>query len=88
MDNNQEFEHESIQDNETVGAYLESLIDGFKKGKIVLTADGQQIELHPNNILHFDLSARSKGNKSKLTIKLSWRHSEPDGATSSDISIE
>ncbi len=87
MAKNEEFEHESIQDNESVGAYLESLIDGFKKGKIVLSVDSQKIELRPNNLLHFDLNARKKGSKSKLTIKLSWRDSDPGESSNNDVSI-
>lgn len=87
MASNKEFEHESIQDNQSIGAYLESLIEGFKKGKIVLTDEKQEIELNPNNILHFDLNAKKKGNKSKLTIKLSWRQSELNDTSGSDISI-
>ncbi|MCG8333167.1 MAG: amphi-Trp domain-containing protein [Proteobacteria bacterium] len=87
MAKNEEFEHESIQDNQTIGTYLESLVEGFKKGKIVLTAEKQEIELHPNNILHFDLSAKKKGNKSKMTIRLSWRRSDLDEDTKGDISI-
>ena len=86
--NEEEFEHESIQDNETISSYLESLIEGFKKGKIVLTADNQQIELNPNNILHFDLSAKKKENKSKITIRLSWRQSELDNQHKNEISIK
>jgi len=84
----EEFEHESIQDNETVGAYLESLIEGFRKGEIVLTSDSRRIELHPNNVLHFDLEAKKKGSKSKLTIKLSWRRSEPNAKADTDIIIK
>lgn len=87
MPDSEEFEHESIQDNETVGAYLESLIEGFRKGEIVLTSDNRRIELFPNNVLHFDLSARKKGQKSKLTIKLSWRDSSPNEPDNGDISI-
>lgn len=87
MAKNEEFEHESIQDNESVGTFLDLLIDGFKKGKIKLSAEDQQIELTPNNILHFDINAKKKGNKSKLTIKLSWRQTELKGKSKSDISI-
>ena len=87
MANTQEFEHESIQDNETVGAYLESLIEGFRKGEIVLTSDDKQIELHPNNVLHFDLEAKKKGQKSKLTIKLTWRQSGLTKNGDTNISI-
>lgn len=87
MASSEEFEHESIQDNETVGTYLESLIDGFRKGEIVLTSDNRKIELYPNNVLHFDLSARKKGQKSKLTIKLSWRQSDSENQNDGDISI-
>lgn len=87
MADNEEFEHESIQDNESVGAYLESLIEGFKKGEIVLSADNQIIKLNPNNLLHFDLNAKKKGNKSRLTIKLSWRHADLDNKKDGEISI-
>lgn len=83
-----EFEHESIQDNETVGDYLASLIEGFKKGKIVLSSDEHQIELTPNNNLHFDLNAKRKGNKSKLSIKLSWRNTDSNPESNGDITID
>lgn len=87
MANSEEFEHESIQDNETVGIYLESLIEGFRKGEIVLTSDDKKIELHPNNVLHFDLEAKKKGQKSKLIIKLTWRQSGLKKSSDAEISI-
>lgn len=73
MSGKQEFEHESVQDNETVSRYLKALIDGFESGKLVFTSEKRQLVMAPNNLLEFAIKAKRKGPKNKITLKFSWK---------------
>lgn len=79
MSEKQEFEHESVQDNQTVSQYLKALIEGFESGKVVFTSDKRQLVMEPNNLLEFSIKARRKDEKSKIVLKFSWKdiHTAP-----------
>jgi amphi-Trp domain-containing protein len=67
------FEYESYQDLETIQKFLESLTQGFAKEQIVLSSGDDTIELQPKNLLKFAVSAKKKEDKTKLSIKISWK---------------
>jgi amphi-Trp domain-containing protein len=67
------FTHESFQDACSIAAYFQSLIEGFEQGSIVLTSDEGELNLHPKDMLTFAVRAKKKGEKTKLTIKISWK---------------
>ena len=67
------FEYESYQDLETIQKFLESLTQGFAKEQIVLSSGDDTIELQPKNLLKFSVSAKKKEDKTKLSIKISWK---------------
>ncbi len=67
------FEYASYQDLETIQKFLESLTQGFAKEQIVLSSGDDTIELQPKNLLKFSVSAKRKENKTKLSIKISWK---------------
>lgn len=73
MGKREEFEHESIQDSRTIGAYLKALMDGFESGKIVFKSEDQEIVLFPNDLLELSIRARRKGEKNKLSFKIAWK---------------
>ena len=68
-----EFVHESLQDNQSVARFLKSLMEGFEKGKITLETGPDQIEFSPNDLIKFNLKAKSKRDKAKLTLRFSWK---------------
>jgi len=68
----QKFFFESFQDSETIKFYLESLIKGIAKKKIVLSTEGEDITLHPNGLLKLTVKARKKADKNRLSIKMAW----------------
>jgi amphi-Trp domain-containing protein len=68
----QKFIFESIQDSETIKSYLESIITGIAKKKIVLSTDGEDITLHPNGLLKLTVKARKKADKNRISIKMAW----------------
>lgn len=80
------FEFESIQDSQTIKDYLQSLVDGIDKGRIVLSTDGSELELNPALLIKFEVKAKKKGDSTKLTLRLSWRQPESGGAEAEEAS--
>lgn len=82
-----QFEHESLQDNASISAYLQALMQGFENGKIMFSSGNDEIELHPNNLLQFSVKARKKGEKNKISIKVSWKDSKTQNMKDGNIFI-
>mgnify|MGYP000628051185 CR=1 FL=1 len=69
----EKFVFDSLQDSDTIKQFLESLTEGFEKGNITLTSNGDEIYLRPEGMLNFMVKAKKKGNENKLSIKISWK---------------
>lgn len=69
----EKFVFDSLQDSETIKAFLTSLTEGFEKGSITLSTNGDDIELKPDGLLNFTVKARKKGTENKLSIKVEWK---------------
>ncbi|OQX24379.1 MAG: hypothetical protein BWK80_21145 [Desulfobacteraceae bacterium IS3] len=76
MAKDEQFEYESLQDNESIGKYLQALIDGFEKNKITFSSENNTVVVHPSSLLQFAVTVRKKDNKNKLSIKISWKDSK------------
>ena len=73
----EKFVFDSLQDSETIRDFLMSLTDGFDKGTITLSTNGDAIELSPKGLLNFMVKAKKKGSENKLSIKVSWKDAAP-----------
>lgn len=73
--------HESYQDSDTIQAYLESILDGLKKGTLKIASGEDELELIPNGLLQLQVSASARKSKQQLSMKISWT---PDNAPSQD----
>jgi amphi-Trp domain-containing protein len=71
----EKFVFDSLQDSETIRDFLTSLTDGFEKGCITLSTNGDAIELAPSGLLNFMVKAKKKGSANKLSIKVAWKDS-------------
>ena len=80
------FVYESVQDNETVSKYLESFVQGFRKGEISLKTKKNEINLEPNNLLQFQVKSEKKGKENKISLKISW--TDPDHTVTGDDYME
>ena len=80
------FEYESYQDLDTIQKFLESLNQGFAKERIIFSSGDDTIELEPKNLLKFSVSAKKKEDKTKLSIKISWKEGKIK-ATKTDLEI-
>ena len=85
---NKEFEHESMQDNASVVQFLKALIEGFEKGKISLKAGPDQMALVPNDLIKFNLKAKLKREKVKLSLRMSWKAEEEDQPNQEEFVID
>jgi amphi-Trp domain-containing protein len=72
------FEHESIQDKQSIQQFLTELINGIEKGRIILSAEKDQAVLSPAELIRFSIKTKQKTGKSKLSIKLTWKDSAID----------
>jgi amphi-Trp domain-containing protein len=79
MADRQDFIFESLQDTQTIKGYLESLLEGLDKGKIILRSNGEEICLEPTNLVKLGIKAKKKGTTRKITMKLAWK--EEKGVT-------
>jgi len=73
MAKDEQFEYESLQDNKSIGKYLQALIEGFENNKITFSSESNTVVLLPGRMLQFAVKVRKKNNKNKLSIKISWK---------------
>lgn len=67
------FEHESLQDRESIGRYLKALQDGFTAGKIELSNAEDTVSLSPNGLINLQIKVVQSRTESHLTIDVSWK---------------
>lgn len=70
-----EFDHESIQDGQSIKRYFDMLIEGFETGRITFTSEKNSMTMTPAELIRFSIKTKKKPGKSKLTIKLDWNDS-------------
>ena len=73
----EEFKHESLQDRVSIARYLQALQEGLEKGHLELVSDEKTVVLDPDGLVELEVRAKRKGNRRKLSIKLSWRDDDP-----------
>ncbi|MEZ4524634.1 MAG: amphi-Trp domain-containing protein [Desulfobacterales bacterium] len=81
------FEHESVQDSQTISRFLKELMTGFEKKNIVFESEEQQMVLHPDNLLEFGIKVKKKKDKNKITLKFFWKDSGQGAVSEADLSI-
>ncbi len=78
MGYDQKFVFESMQDAESIRAYLEAVMEGLRKGRLVVAAGKEEFTLQPAELLTFAVKARKRGGSGRLSLTISWRCSEED----------
>jgi amphi-Trp domain-containing protein len=77
-----EFEHESLQNQRTIVAYLEALKQGFASGKLSFRDPEGEIDLKPHGLVRFTVHADHKRDHARLTLRFDWRNGIEDGSRS------
>lgn len=88
MAGDEKFVFDSLQDAESIKKFLQSLVDGFDSGRIILNTSGDEIMLTPGELLNFQVKAKKKNNENKLSLKISWKDPKKEiASTEGSISI-
>jgi amphi-Trp domain-containing protein len=74
------FKHESVQDLDSLIAYLEAVSEGFRRRRLAMSDKDGELVLEPHGLIKFDIEAKCKGQSCKLVLKFSWkeRQGEPE----------
>lgn len=81
----EKFSFESLQDPKTIRDYLQSVIDGIDKGRVILSTEGQEIVLHPASLLKFSVKAKKKSDGGKLNLSITWKESKREALKVGEI---
>jgi len=73
----QDFQHESVQDTESVVTYLEAVIGGLRDGKLVLRSDERLLYMFPHGLMTLEVKAKRSGPRNKIALKMTWKDSKP-----------
>lgn len=67
------FNYESIEDEESILKYLDSLKEGFQKKKLIFSKNNSEIELIPGHLVKFEIKAKETDTEVKLNLKFKWK---------------
>jgi amphi-Trp domain-containing protein len=68
-----EFEHDSLQDTETLVAYLKEVTRGFEEGKLSVSGRDGEINLEPRGMIRFELRVSERADRCRLNMRFTWK---------------
>ena len=75
----EKFRHESLQDKESIGKYLNALSDGFLNGKLQFSWKDKRLVLEPQSLIKFDIETKKADGEVKMTLRFRWEQAS-DGS--------
>ena len=91
MPKKNDFEHESLQDQESVADYLDTIIAGIRSGRLAVSSGDGEIDLRPQGLIRFVVRASERPDRHRISLKLTWKPGPDRSELSSEpllISIE
>lgn len=83
----QQFEHNSLQDRDSIVRYLHALADGLSAGRLLLRCGEDSLELQPGELLDLSVRARRRGRRARLTLQVAWQAAEAGPASEATLDI-
>jgi amphi-Trp domain-containing protein len=83
-----EFVHESVEDPNSIVAYLDALAGGFRGGQLAFSSGKKQLNLTPDGLLKLVVKASVKEDTSKITLRISWKSGERRDSEPPSLVIE
>lgn len=71
-----EFRHESLQDKNSIVAYLEAVAEGIRNGTLRFSDQDGEIVLEPKGLMN--LEVRAKKRRDRVTLQLNCRWKQPE----------
>lgn len=82
------FEHESLQDKESIINYLNALADGIKKGEVIFSDEEERLEIQPEKIGQFRVRASQTKKTQEIRLKLSWSNKKQSDLDDTPLFIQ
>jgi len=82
------FEHESLQDKDSVINYLKALTRGIEKGEILISDEDETLLMSPNNLTLMTIKASKSKKEQSLRLKLKWKSQKEDDPDSAPLFIQ
>ncbi len=74
----EEFEHDSLEDGESIVKYLTAIAEGFRMGRIELARGGEEVVLEPSGLLRLNIRARRRRGKVTVSFRVSWKDGQAE----------
>ena len=68
-----DFNHESLQDRDTIVQLLSSLQRGLRKGTVRFSDEDNEIVLKPSGLLSLAIKASSSAELNVIDLRISWQ---------------
>ena len=75
---NNDFQHKSLQDKETIADLLLSLQQGLSKGTLKFSDEDNEITLKPSGLLNLSITASSDNELNVVDVRISWQSNKPN----------
>lgn len=73
-----EFDHESLQDRESLAQYLQIVTQGFQDGRLAVSSRNGDMALEPRGLIRFELRATQRPDRGRLTLRFTWKPSKDE----------
>jgi amphi-Trp domain-containing protein len=83
-----EFAHESLQDTDTIGKYLEALAQGFRTGRLEFASGRKDIALEPVGLLELAVRVKRKDGTARITLDVQWKEEPPKKTPKTPLRIK
>jgi len=83
-----DFTHESLQDAESIAAYLKALQDGFAKGRIELTEGEATLVMEPSGPLDMTIRANKENGKCNVALTVTWSVASAQDTSATPLTID
>lgn len=83
-----DFQHESLQDKQSIVSYLEAVAEGFRTGALRFSDERGEIVLQPEGLMNFELRAQRKRERVTLTMRCQWKQGESPKPSSGPLTID
>ena len=83
MSNDDEFRHDSLQDQQSIAKYLEVLVQGLQSGKLSFESDVKRITLEPQGLIELEVRVKRAHGRAKVRLRLTWREERKPSSKSS-----
>lgn len=81
------FEHDSLEDVQSLVQYLRAVVEGFEQGKLKVSGGDEQIELEPNGLVRFEVRASQRDDRARFSLRFTWKPNRNEGLSEDKLRI-